>query len=256
MEGWIKLYRKLIENPIFLKPELLQLFIYCLLKANHEAQKLIFNGQEIEIKPGQFITGRNIIAKELKQNPITTYKRLKILENLQILNIKSNNKFSVVTVVNYGLYQSEEKKRNTKRNNKGTTREQQGNTNKNDKNDKNDKNKDIYSSSHMTMAKKLKSLILSNNPGAKTPTDLSKWAAEFERMERIDKRTPEQIYAVMEFSQKDAFWKSNILSAKKLREKYDTLWLQKDRPKQTKPANTTNAIRRQYTNEDFEKMYK
>ena len=139
MEGWIKLYRKLIENPIFLKPELLQLFIYCLLKANHEAQRIIFNGQEIEIKLGQFITGRNAMAKDLKQNPITTYKRLKILENLQILNIKSNNKFSVVTVVNYGLYQSEEIKRNTKRNNKGTTREQQGNTNKNDKNDKNDK---------------------------------------------------------------------------------------------------------------------
>ena len=139
MEGWIKLYRKLIENPIFLKPELLQLFIYCLLKANHEAQGIIFNGQEIEIKLGQFITGRNAMAKDLKQNPITTYKRLKILENLQILNIKSNNKFSVVTVVNYGLYQSEEIKRNTKRNNKGTTREQQGNTNKNDKNDKNDK---------------------------------------------------------------------------------------------------------------------
>ena len=139
MEGWIKLHRKLIENPIFLKPELLQLFIYCLLKANHEAQKIIFNGQEIEIKIGQFITGRNAMAKDLKQNPITTYKRLKILENLQILNIKSNNKFSVVTVVNYGLYQSEEIKRNTKRNNKGTTREQQGNTNKNDKNDKNDK---------------------------------------------------------------------------------------------------------------------
>ena len=139
MEGWIKLHRKLIENPIFLKPELLQLFIYCLLKANHEAQKIIFNGQEIEIKIGQFITGRNAMAKDLKQNPITTYKRLKILENLKILNIKSNNKFSVVTVVNYGLYQSEEIKRNTKRNNKGTTREQQGNTNKNDKNDKNDK---------------------------------------------------------------------------------------------------------------------
>ena len=138
MEGWIKLHRKLIENPIFLKPELLQLFIYCLLKANHEAQKIIFNGQEVEIKIGQFITGRNAMAKDLKQNPITTYKRLKILENLKILNIKSNNKFSVVTVVNYGLYQSEEIKRNTKRNNKGTTREQQGNTNKNDKNDKND----------------------------------------------------------------------------------------------------------------------
>ena len=137
MEGWIKLYRKLIENPIFLKPELLQLFIYCLLKANHEPQKIIFNGQEMEIKIGQFITGRDVMAKDLKQNPITTYKRLKVLKNLQILNIKSNNNFSVVTVLNWELYQSEEMKRNSKRNNKGTTREQQGNTYKNDKNEKN-----------------------------------------------------------------------------------------------------------------------
>lgn len=137
MEGWIKLYRKLIENPIFLKPELLQLFIYCLLKANHETQRIIFNGQEIEIKSGQFITGREVMGRDLKQNPITTYKRLKVLENLQILNIKSNNKFSVVTVLNWELYQSEEMKRNSKRNNKGTTKEQQGNTYKNDKNEKN-----------------------------------------------------------------------------------------------------------------------
>ena len=99
----------------------------------------------MEIKIGQFITGRNVMAKDLKQNPTTTYKRLKVLENLQILNIKSNNKFSVVTVLNWELYQSEEMKRNSKRNNKGTTKEQQGNTNKNDKNDKNDKkNNNIF----------------------------------------------------------------------------------------------------------------
>ena len=41
--GWIMLYRKLIDNPIFLKPELLQLWVYCLLKANHKENKIIFN---------------------------------------------------------------------------------------------------------------------------------------------------------------------------------------------------------------------
>ncbi len=257
IDGWIKLHRKLLDNPIFDKPELLQLFIYCLLKANHEPQNIIFNGQEIEILAGQFITGRAVMAKDLGQKPITTYKRLKILKNIEILNIESNNRFTLVTVVNYGMYQSEEIKRNSKSNNKGTTREQLGNTNKNDKNDKNDKN--IYSSSHMTMAEKLKSFILSNNPGAKTPDDLSKWAAEFERMERLDKRSPEQIVAVMEFSQKDLFWKANILSAGKLREKFDTLLLQKDRPKpqqQSKTPNKANFEQRKYSDDDFEKLYK
>ena len=111
MDGWIKLHRKLIENPIFQKEELLQLFIYCLLKANHEPNKIIFNGKEMVVEKGQFITGREVLAKDLNKKPITTYKRLKILENLQILNIKSNNKFSLVTVVNYGLYQSVKEKK-------------------------------------------------------------------------------------------------------------------------------------------------
>ena len=256
IDGWIKLHRKLLDNPIFDKPELLQLFIYCLLKANHEPQKIIFNGQETEVSTGQFITGRTVIARDLGQKPITTYKRLKILKNIEILNIESNNRFSLVTVVNYGMYQSEEIKRNSKSNNKGTTREQLGNTNKNVKNDKNDKN--IYSSSHMAMAEKLKSLILSNNPGAKTPTDLSKWQTEFDKMKRLDKRTDEQIFAVMEFSQQDPFWKAVILSAGKLREKFDTLLLQKDRPKPPRkpgPANKANFEQRKYTDEDFESLY-
>lgn len=137
MEGWIKLHRKLLENPIFLNSDLLQLFIYCLLKANHEARQIIFNGKLITIQRGQFITGREVLSKELKQKPTTTYKRLLLLENLEFLNIKSNNKFSLVTVVNYDLYQSNDEESNSKSNNKITTKEQQNNTNKNDKNDKN-----------------------------------------------------------------------------------------------------------------------
>ena len=65
----------------------------------------------------------------------------------------------------------------------------------------------------------------------------------------------------MEFSQKDLFWKSNILSPKKLREKYDTLWLQKDRPK-PQPGTPTKAApqkgnftQRKYTDEEIEKLY-
>jgi hypothetical protein len=77
----------------------------------------------------------------------------------------------------------------------------------------------------MTLAKKLQTHILSNNPKAKTG-NLQTWAVEFDRMMRLDKRTYEEIVQVMEFSQRDSFWMSNILSAKKLRDKFDTLYLQ------------------------------
>ena len=236
MEGWIKLHRKLIENPIFLKPELLQLFIYCLLKANHEPQRIIFNGQEIEIKIGQFITGRNAMAKDLKQNPITTYKRLKILENLQILNIKSNNKFSVVTVVNYGLYQSEEIKRNTKRNNKGTTREQQGNTNKNDKNDKNEKN--IYIGLSENMKNAINDFI--------------------EMRKKIRKPMTERAIQIM-LKKLDGLAKDETTKIAILEQSTERGWLsvyplKKDKPSQKQPPQATNFEQRTYSDEFYKKI--
>jgi phage replication O-like protein O len=71
----------------------------------------------------------------------------------------------------------------------------------------------------------LQKLILQNNPKAKTPTDLSNWTKIFDDMLKIDKRLPEDIIAVMEWSQKDLFWRTNILSAGKLREKFDQLYM-------------------------------
>lgn len=137
MQGWIKLHRKLLENPIMKKPELLQLFVFCLLKANHEDGKAFWGMNEMEVKRGQFITGRFELAYALNCKPETIYKRLQTLRKMNIVNTESNNKNTLVTIVNYELYQAEEEKSNNKSNNEVTTNEQQSNTNKNDKNVRN-----------------------------------------------------------------------------------------------------------------------
>jgi hypothetical protein len=139
MPGYIKLYRKLLENPIMKKPGMLQLWIYCLLRANHESGKVHFGGDEIDIQPGQFITGRFELSDALGEKPSTIYKRISALTKTGFLNTKSNNKNTLVTIVNWELYQSAEVKSSSKGDNKVTTKEQQSSTNKNDKNDKNDK---------------------------------------------------------------------------------------------------------------------
>jgi hypothetical protein len=155
--GFIQLHRKLLENPIFKKPGLLQLFIYCLLKANHKENEFIFNDELVKIGRGSFLTGRKILSKELKCNESTIYKRLHILEIMQYLKISSTNKFSIITIPNYDKYQSDLKRfregktqfRNNKNKSKSientklkrmtskkvTTKEQQSNTNNNDNND-------------------------------------------------------------------------------------------------------------------------
>lgn len=64
--------------------------------------------------------------------------------------------------------------------------------------------------------------ILEHLPGFKRP-DLQKWSLTIDRMIRLDNRDPEEIKKVITYAQEDEFWRSNILSADKLRKQYDTL---------------------------------
>ena len=57
-----------------------------------------------------------------------------------------------------------------------------------------------------------------------------------------DKCTPEQVAAAIKWCQRDEFWRGNILSASKLREKYDQLRLDAQRKKPgNKPTPTDRA---------------
>lgn len=77
----------------------------------------------------------------------------------------------------------------------------------------------------------LKKRILENYPSHRPITEeqLQKWAQTIERMLRIDKRDKYDIVDVIDYAQDDEFWRANILSADKLREKYDTLIAHKAR---------------------------
>jgi len=137
---WIKLHRKLLDNPVMKNPNLLQLFIYCLLKANHKENEFIFGGSLVKVERGSFITGRFEIAKALNMNPSSVYKNLKKLQLLGYISLNSNNKNTMLSVMKYNTYQTTVTTKEQQSNNKVTTKEQQSNTNKNDKKEKNDNN--------------------------------------------------------------------------------------------------------------------
>lgn len=163
--GWIKIHRKIMDNCIYKDAHLLHLFIHCLLKANHKANKFLFNDKEMIIERGQFITGRLQLAEDLNVNSSLVYRKLKILENLKIVNIKSNNKFSLVTVLKYNTYQdlitTNEQQNEQQANNQRTTNEQQANTNKKDKNDNKEKKIKIIDSANIPLVN-LKNNIQNN----------------------------------------------------------------------------------------------
>jgi len=79
-----------------------------------------------------------------------------------------------------------------------------------------------FSQTSEKLAKKLFYLIQQNDPKAKKP-NFSSWAGTIDKLMRIDGRSEQEISRVMEFCQNDSFWKSNILSADKLRKQFSRL---------------------------------
>ncbi|PHC44620.1 hypothetical protein COF09_05490 [Bacillus toyonensis] len=82
-------------------------------------------------------------------------------------------------------------------------------------------------------AKYLFELIKGNNPKQKEP-NFDNWANEFRLMRERDNREPQEIKDVIDWCQADPFWRGNILSPKKLREKFDQLTIQMNSKKGAK----------------------
>ncbi len=143
MQGWFKMYRCLLEKPMFNNAKLLKVFIWCLCKATHKKHKQLVGRQLVSLEPGQFVTGRNKAAQELDMKPSTAWEYLKLLETNETINISSDSKYSIVTLVNWELYQLDNNNSDSKHDSKSTANQQQINTNKNVKNGNNEKNNNV-----------------------------------------------------------------------------------------------------------------
>lgn len=77
-------------------------------------------------------------------------------------------------------------------------------------------------SEELKISTKLWDAIKANNHEAKKP-DLQKWADEVRKMHELDHRPFDKISRMVDWSQADGFWKTNILSPEKLRKHYDQM---------------------------------
>ncbi|MDK0718742.1 hypothetical protein P7A74_11990 [Clostridium perfringens] len=146
VEGWLKLYRSiqnhwLWEDKPFSRG---QAFVDLLLMANHKDNKILFNGELIEVKRGSRITSLRQLSEAWGWSTKKTKKFLELLEKDSMITVKSDNKKTLVTIENYGVYQevgnteeTQEKHQGnseeTQRKNKRNSKEIQKKTNKNDK---------------------------------------------------------------------------------------------------------------------------
>ncbi len=138
MSGWVQLHRKLLENPVFKNPKLLQTFLYCLLKATHTEREQLVGDTIVKLQPGQLATGRKALAQATgltEQNIRTALDKLK---KLGILTSKPTTKYSIISISNWDSYQQT----NQQVTNSQPTSNQQVTTNNNYNNSNNVNNKD------------------------------------------------------------------------------------------------------------------
>lgn len=140
MDGWIKLYRQMINWEWYQDNNVKVLFIHLLILANHHDQKW----QGKVVNKGQLITSYSHLAKELKlsvQQIRTSLDKLKLTHEI---TVRTTNKYTLVSIENYEKYQSEGIKSTNKVTDKLTINQQTTNkqitTNKNDKNVNNNNN--------------------------------------------------------------------------------------------------------------------
>lgn len=112
--GWVKLHRKILDNPVVTKDGCtFTIFVYLLLMASSKTVRVVSDGRTVELKPGQLIISRRKIGKFLRISDSKVQRVLDALENDQIISQKvnqlsdqqMNHPTRVITITNWGVYQ-------------------------------------------------------------------------------------------------------------------------------------------------------
>uniref|UniRef100_A0AAU6W3I9 DNA replication protein n=4 Tax=unclassified bacterial viruses TaxID=12333 RepID=A0AAU6W3I9_9VIRU len=108
MSNWVKLSRKLATSAIAAKPEYLAVWIHLLMAASYKAGDVLVGRQVVRLNPGQLVFGRHKFSEKTGVSEGTIRSALKVLESLQQITIKSESKFSVISITNWAFYQGEQ----------------------------------------------------------------------------------------------------------------------------------------------------
>lgn len=140
-EYWLKLHRKILDNPIVTKDgDHLAIWIWLLCEAAYKPHDIYFGTKRITLQPGQLITGRDQIAKELKIHPSKIQRVLKLFETEHQIEQQTSRQGRLISIVNWTDYQDCEQQNEQQVNNKRTTSEQQVNATEERKERKKERN--------------------------------------------------------------------------------------------------------------------
>lgn len=140
--GWIKLHRKIQDNPLWRCEPFTrgQAWVDLLLLANHNDNFFYKRGVKVDIQRGQVGVSEVGLSDRWKWSRNKVRKFLNDLEKEQQIKQQKTNVTQIVTIINYSQYQEKEQQTEQQKDTKRTAEGQQKDTNKNDKNVKKEKN--------------------------------------------------------------------------------------------------------------------
>lgn len=113
-KGWIKLHRDILDHWVLSDPILLKVWIFLLLRVNHEERAILVNGKTVNVHQGQTWTSIRKISLALEMGINTVKRKLAILEKNEMIFLDSRKGVgTLITVRNYALYQGLEEPKKT-----------------------------------------------------------------------------------------------------------------------------------------------
>ena len=141
MTGWISLHRKVKDHWIFAEKRSFSKFeawVDLLMEVNHQDKKVLLGNELIEVKRGQKVTSMRKLAERWKWGKNKTYEFVKLLESDGMILVKGDTKKTVITIVNYDIYQFSETQNGTPKGHERNANGTRPDTNNNDNNVNND----------------------------------------------------------------------------------------------------------------------
>lgn len=271
-KGFALIHRQFMDSRLYMDSQAVHLWLHLILKANHTDEEVNTDIGMMIVRRGQMITGRPTLVSEtfIPDNKVKSL--LRTFESKGMINIESKGrKFSLISIVKYDDFQSQNCPTDVQRVSNANTSENAplsdvcptdvqrlsiNNNNILNTNVFNDRPRISKSSPRkakpeaavsspkgdkwgtaddLKAAQWIFQLITRISPSAKTP-NWSGWANDVRLMREQDNRTHSDICQMFKFANQDSFWKSNILSPAKLREKWTQLEAKRNTQGQGKPS--------------------
>lgn len=140
MNGWFKFHRKTFENPIIMKDaETLSVWVWLLGNATFDERRVLFGGTDRKLRKGELVTTTKFIANELKINESKVNRILKLLEKEKQIEKQTTSRNTLIYIVNWEKYQSDEKQNEEQMANERQTSDEQVTTIQESNKDKEEK---------------------------------------------------------------------------------------------------------------------